>query len=527
VAAVLFVLRGTGDVLAQQVPDDAMMYATAYLDPSATQKINLNSLLDKFPAWDSEQFSGQLDDTLSQAFSGSEMSWEEDVQPWIGTQVGLVVLPPQDTGADPGAAFLLATSDGGASEDALTKAEGTDDSMTWETSEYEGVTLHVGTSDVTGFTGDIASGAGWAVTDDVVVITDGEDSLKAVVDAKYGSLSGNDGYNRTVDALPSDRLGLAFINVPVFADAVERASGMQSALALGVGPNPFDQLKAIQGMGMSLAAEPDGFAVRTAVAMDPDESSTGQVEPHRSAVLDWAPADTYGLFAASGIKDGFKQLADAPGMGELGLLGSFDGLGDDFGVVVNPNPGSDAAGGAILVEVEDATSVKTLMDRLAMLVEQGMAAQPILPEGTDFGVSPLSLHQDAMGWRTETYEGVEITYLAVPSYAQGEGLVPAYAVTDEMAFVATSPEEIHALIDANKGENVTSSDNFQTAIAHGDIENGGMAYFDLESIIATAAEADPYSGEEMKRQLEPLKAMVMTGSDSDGVGIADMFILID
>jgi hypothetical protein len=288
-------------------------------------------------------------------------------------------------------------------------------------------------------------------------------------------------------------------------------------------------MKAIEGIGMSLAAEPDGIAVRMAMGVDPDGTPTAAVEPHRNTVLEWAPKDAYGLFAASGLKDGVRQLGDVPGMGELGLLGSFDGLGDDFGLVVNPQPNSATPGGGLLVAVEDAASVKTLLDQLAMLVEQGMSAGPMLPGGADFGVSPLSLHQDAMGsgWRKETYEGVEISYLVDPSMTQEEGLAPAYAVTDEMAIIATSPDEIHSLIDASKGDNVTSSDNFEAAMAHASVENSGMAYFDLESMISAVAGADPYAGDEMKNQLEPLKAVVVTSSESDGVGIADLFVLID
>src|SRR3990172_3508612 len=67
-AAVLFALRGTGDVLIGKVPQDSYVYATAYLDPAAQQKVNMVNLLRKFPALEQEdvgkKFNELVDDAL-------------------------------------------------------------------------------------------------------------------------------------------------------------------------------------------------------------------------------------------------------------------------------------------------------------------------------------------------------------------------------------------------------------------------------------------------------------------------------
>src|SRR5438132_128473 len=57
-------VAGTSDVLAKMVPADADVYVTAYLDPSASQKLNLRSLANKFPSAGSG--GGSLSSTLDQ-----------------------------------------------------------------------------------------------------------------------------------------------------------------------------------------------------------------------------------------------------------------------------------------------------------------------------------------------------------------------------------------------------------------------------------------------------------------------------
>ena len=52
VAATVFVhgiIAGSPDLLTKMIPSDAAIYSTVYLDPSASQKLNLNNVLSHFP----------------------------------------------------------------------------------------------------------------------------------------------------------------------------------------------------------------------------------------------------------------------------------------------------------------------------------------------------------------------------------------------------------------------------------------------------------------------------------------------
>ena len=85
-AAAFFLMRGAGEELLQLVPASSEVVDTAYLDPSAGQKVNLMALANRFPALrDDQRFRQQVDDVLDEALQGAGLS-HEDVRPWLGSQ---------------------------------------------------------------------------------------------------------------------------------------------------------------------------------------------------------------------------------------------------------------------------------------------------------------------------------------------------------------------------------------------------------------------------------------------------------
>src|SRR4051812_47772076 len=134
VATAFFLMRGAPEQLVGLVPEQADVFATAYLDPSAGQKVNLLALADKFPKLgEGTDVEAQVDDLLDEALAGSGLT-HQDVTPWLGSQIGLSV----ELGADgaPHAAALIATSDPDASRAAMVKATKDQD---MRSSDYDGV----------------------------------------------------------------------------------------------------------------------------------------------------------------------------------------------------------------------------------------------------------------------------------------------------------------------------------------------------------------------------------------------------
>ena len=83
-------LRGSSDLLMRQVPAGADVVATVYLDPAASQKVNLFRMTGRFPLLGSESdLTQQLDTMLDQA--GRPVGLDHNDFDWIGSQAAVVV----------------------------------------------------------------------------------------------------------------------------------------------------------------------------------------------------------------------------------------------------------------------------------------------------------------------------------------------------------------------------------------------------------------------------------------------------
>lgn len=113
------------------LPGDTLAYAAIDLDPSAGQKIDAIQALRKFPAF---THGVRLDPTADlrqklvvQALgaSGCDLSWDKDVKPWVGTDVGAAVVPTSKDGPQP--VVVIGTSDEAKAKSALPKILGCGD----------------------------------------------------------------------------------------------------------------------------------------------------------------------------------------------------------------------------------------------------------------------------------------------------------------------------------------------------------------------------------------------------------------
>jgi hypothetical protein len=107
------------------LPGDTLAYAAVDLDPTAGQKIEAIQALRKFPAFTRGV---KLDPTADlrqklvvQALgaSGCDLSWDKDVKPWVGTDVGAAVVPTSKDGPQP--VVVIGTTDQAKAKSALPK----------------------------------------------------------------------------------------------------------------------------------------------------------------------------------------------------------------------------------------------------------------------------------------------------------------------------------------------------------------------------------------------------------------------
>jgi len=142
--------------------------------------------------------------------------------------------------------------------------------------------------------------------------------------------------------------------------------------------------------------------------------------------------------------------------------------------------------------------------------EQIARCQQKLIRGLDLGGTPTAVPPVK-----EEYQGVTITSFDI----QQAGFQPAYAVVDGAGVIATSPEEIHQLIDTKaSGEDVRTSPVFTSATAKVPTVES-LVFLDVQAIAGTVRQNLPPADQATYDQnvapnLAPITAFVV-GSESD------------
>ena len=104
------------------VPAGAVMYGEVTLAPEGDQQKALDTLVAKFPGQGSlgDRIRGVLDDALAEA--DRPLSYENDVEPWLGDQAGFFLEGAGRDGELQSGAAMIATDDEDAAREALEKA---------------------------------------------------------------------------------------------------------------------------------------------------------------------------------------------------------------------------------------------------------------------------------------------------------------------------------------------------------------------------------------------------------------------
>ncbi len=496
-ALAFFMMRGAPERLAGVVPAQADVFVTVYLDPSAGQKVNLLGLAKRFPdLGKGRDLSGRVDDLLDQGLADTGLT-HDDVRPWLGSELGLSV----EFGDDgiPHPALLIATTDPDAAQAALEKLADQD----LQVHEYDGVQISV-TKDGEG---------AFAIVDDVAVAASDETTVRRAIDAAHGTIpdiSTSQVYLDTIDGLPEGKLAMAFANV---AGLVDRF-GSQTAASAAIGAGGLGQLDVIEGVGASLSAETDGLALDVTTKYDAAKLSQAQRDlvtaaDHENTTLALVPDDAFAVSAQEHMDTILKMALDqieqqVPGaadpIDQAGVHELLTAMTGDIALEVGP--GSDAAvSGALIVGTDDPEQMGTFLEGVAGFATQAMAQSGEAP--------PLA---------TERYQGVEIRYLDDPALAQ-LGFAPAYAVMEGTGVLATSPQEIHQLIDTNaSGQDVRTAPAYSSATAT--VPTAESVFFlDVQAIASTIRENLPPQEQavydrDVAPNLAPITAFVV-GSESD------------
>jgi uncharacterized protein DUF3352 len=194
---------------ASLVPARSLFYAEATLRPEGDQKAAINALVSKFPGEGSA--GDRIRQLMEKAFAESDtkLTYEEDVEPWLGDEAAFFMSSAGAGGKDADAAALVATEDEDATVDAIEK-----DGDVRKT-DYRGNDLYLSVEDE-----DTAT----AVVDGWLLLGNPA-GVKAAIDVAEGGdpIDEDEAYEQTLEDASEDRLGFVYMNTPLFAEQFRKS----------------------------------------------------------------------------------------------------------------------------------------------------------------------------------------------------------------------------------------------------------------------------------------------------------------
>jgi hypothetical protein len=362
------------------VPAGSLVYGQATLKPEGEQKQAVESLIERFPG---EGDAGQrVKSLVEKAFAKSEsnLSYEKDVEPWLGDEAAFFVTNVSQNQGQADGAGLIATDDEDAARDAIDKQAGPNA----KSRSYKGEDYKVFRDRSVGGVVD-----GW-----VVVGT--ERAFKAVVDTDDGgdSISDDDAYEKAVGDATEDELGFIYVDASKFAQQAGAQAGAFGAQFARIFSEPYvatlhaneDGARLESRLPESLASAFPFLAEGTDASSDvPADSWLTFGIGHFGKLLDY-----YVDFAAGVL--GGRDNVEAQIRQQTGLDLNKDVLGwmGDMAIFVRGKSVSELDG-ALTIETTDEAASGRLIRRAAQLIrrsaEDGTTVHPLSAPGGGEGVT--------------------------------------------------------------------------------------------------------------------------------------------
>jgi hypothetical protein len=550
-AAVLLLVKPNGAV-EKMVPATADVIAVANLDPSVTQKVNLLRAVHSFPDYKTDK---AITDKFDEVLKDSGLSFSGDIQPWLGSEIGASVRlnlksAADGSTADSPAAFYAVSRDDTKARAMLAKLRASKwaKNYRWKDETYNGITISVGTpTDTSGKTG------AYSIVDHVMVLATSSALIHEIIDSDQGRaprLVDSSDYKATLAGLPSDRLGLVYVNGKSVVGNVKK--DLATTPALGLALKNVNDLDALQGIGATLSANGDGLLTDVLVKVDQSKLSPATREALAHAgradtLVSWIPKASDAFLSITSINKTIQTLLDQSGntasvkagtdaIGLTGPAGVLPHLTGDAGLEVSFGQNGLPAG-AILLGTDDARTMNAFFAKLLALAE-GAAGSSFGGSGAGSGgsASGVAVTPPASQFTKATYRGVVITSWASPLLGQlgaGETFIPSYAVLDGMGILASTPAEVKAIIDAHKGGATIASDaSYKTASAASLTKPSAIVYVDVGRLLGAirqsplGSQAGLGSSSTLGANVDPFKAVIVTAASQADRATERFFVII-
>jgi hypothetical protein len=469
-----------------------------------------------------------LDDAKANATKESDLDYDKDILPWLGTEAGVAVfnIPETGSGENPDVLIAVGTRDVKASEAALEKLrakQAESNGKPFEQGTHEGVTYWFQKSDN-------GSDTYISVFNGFVVLATSEETLFGAIDrVKKGgeSLATSQAYQATLAELPKNGVFFTFIDWTTLADIV-----MKSNTSTQLTPEQLAQLKAFQTVGLAFTLQPDGVQIDSAVRFDPKQlPASAQASLNRpgspNSILAKIPNSALGFYSGSDLRSVWQQVREGLAANpdfeqqiadmekETGINLDQDVFGwmtGEFAVVVDKAESADPpVGGYALIGGDDA---KTVEDKTANLLEAYSQSQGGMP----------------MPFQKQTIAGHEMNTIPDPST---DKMLAGYGFWDNYLVVGYQEDALTAGFAAGD-DPVANNAHFKAVSSRLPAKNYGYFYVDIDAVrtlmeTPSLGLSNESYANEVKPFIEPLRAFgsaTDAGSGQNGVIKGSMFLLI-
>jgi hypothetical protein len=473
-----------------------------------------------------------LEEFQNEVKEEADITFEEDIKPWLGTEVAMgfpnlstTINNPSDT---PALVLAAETTNQEASDSFIKKvvaeAEKNDEPFTEEV--YEDIVLYTQENQFSGETFFLTT------FDDFVVAGSDKNLITEMIDRSQGknatpSLVDNERFKKVTGAVPAEAVMLMYMVPAGFFDTILEESAVEMP------PESLQDLKAFEAIAMAGTLQSNGIQLDVAVSFDVENMSEQmkaafEMPASPNKVLNNIPAEALFAYNTNNLnaiwQNSKRSLESNPDFSE-GLQDLEQELGfsleeDIFSwmtgeaaiVIVEATPPDEYSppiGGYVLVGANDIDAAKNGIDKVMGSLEE----QQMLP--------PLE---------KETVGGIELNV-----YRDADQQIQAgYGFYNNYFLMAYLQEAIEAITNAAQNP-LANSENFKAVQNRLPAENFGYFYGDVDRIRAVAenqlSEFDRETYEtNVQPFLVPIRALGAAGQAGlpreDGLSKGVFFILI-
>jgi hypothetical protein len=482
----LLLFAAVTDRASRAAPADTAIYVNAYLQPSAGQQMNLFGLVGQLRGFgDQATIEAKIDEVAGRLLGQAGIDYLADVRPWLGAQIAIAVTPPA-AGAELGELLFAAVKDPEQARLALPRMFASlEIAFTQQT--FRGHTLMT------------SEGTSYALLDDLLVVANSPDRLRASIEADADvapSLADSPAFTAAMREVASDHLASVYVDLP-------RVVGLEEGRQLG-------------GFGtaaLALTAEADGLHLEgtapfTRLAASAEARAAFLLGGQASTLADWMPRTTSAEVVLFGAGQSFEDLeaslpedtALTPAMDALNQLRGIAALGlginfnrdllpllDGEGAVALQSLQPDVFRGQLLLRPSDAAAARAALDRMqSSLADRG---------------SMVSIGEVA---------GTTLTSIEVAQF----GTV-AYAMLDDVVILSLDADEVATAIEAHAaGETLARDDRYRAPFELAGAHAGNEFWADVPSLVdALTGIFEP--GDELRDILHQIGELAISATATD------------